>query len=60
MAQVMLVDSSVWIDHFNGAHNRPVDWLRAAFCVKQRVTLLHNDRGFKPLAAHCGLREIVL
>ena len=30
MAQVMLVDSSVWIDHFNGAHHGPVNWLRAA------------------------------
>ena len=136
MAQVVLVDSSVWIDHFNGAHNAPVEWLRAAlddgeidiivgdlitqevlqgfrhdahftqaekaltvfpcvtlggrancvaaagmyrklrqsgiiirkpvdvliaaFCVKERVTLLHNDRDFKPLAAHCGLREVAL
>lgn len=30
MANVVLVDSSVWIDHFNGAVNPPVEWLRAA------------------------------
>ncbi len=30
MANLVLVDSSVWIDHFNGAVNPQVEWLRAA------------------------------
>jgi predicted nucleic acid-binding protein len=134
MAYVILADSSVWIDLFNGAQNAPVGWLRealedgesdiitgdlitqevlqgfrhdahfaqaeralavfpcatlggrancvaaakmyrrlrqlgitirkpvdvliAAFCVGEKVTLLHNDRDFKPLVKHCGLLEI--
>lgn len=136
MAGVVLVDSSVWIDHFNDKPNAQVRWLRdaledgesdvitgdlivqevlqgfrvdahflkteralaqlacvvlggrnncvsaarlyrrlrglgitirkpndvliAAFCIKEKVTLLHNDRDFKPLAAHCGLREVAV
>ena len=136
MTGVIQVDSSVWIDHFNGNPNAPVRWLRdaledgeadvitgdlivqevlqgfrvdahfvkteralaqlscvvlggrdncvsaarmyrrlrslgvtirkpidvliAAFCVKEKVTLLHNDRDFKPLVAHFGLREVVI
>ena len=135
MAGPFLVDSSVWIDHFNGVLNAQVRWLRealedgeadvltgdlivqevlqgfrfdthfaqaerslahltcitlggrencvsaarmyrrlrsmgvtirkpndvliAAFCIKEKVTLLHNDRDFKPLVEHCGLREVV-
>ena len=38
---------------------KPTDVLIAAFCVKEKVTLLHNDRDFKPLVAHFGLREVV-
>ena len=30
MANLVLVDSSVWIDHFNGAVNPQVEWLHAA------------------------------
>ena len=134
MANLVLVDSSVWIDHFNGAVNPQVEWLRAAlddgeddilggdlitqevlqgfrldkhfsqaeralalfpcvtlggrenciaaatmyrrlrqrgitirkpvdlliaaFCIHEKVQLLHNDRDFKPLSTHCGLRVI--
>ena len=134
MADVVLVDSSVWIDHFNGTLNPPVEWLRAAledgesdiilgdlitqevlqgfrhdahfaraeralalfpcvtlggrvnciaaakmyrslrrlgitirkpvdvliaaFCVREKVRLLHNDRDFNPLVKHCGLLDI--
>lgn len=134
MANLVLVDSSVWIDHFNGAVNPQVEWLHAAleggeedilggdlitqevlqgfrldnhfsqaeralalfpcvtlggrenciaaatmyrrlrhrgitirkpvdvliaaFCIHEKVQLLHNDRDFNPLSAHCGLRVV--
>ncbi len=37
---------------------KPVNVLIAAFCIHEKVQLLHNDRDFKPLSAHCGLRVV--
>ena len=39
---------------------KAVDCLIAAWCIAQAVPLLHNDRDFLPLAAHCGLREFAV
>ena len=38
---------------------KPVDVLIAAFCINAKVSLLHHDRDFNPLAAHFGLAEVI-
>ena len=48
---MIVVDSSVWIDHFNGMRI-------ATFCIERGHLLLHSDRDFDPIAEHLGL-EIV-
>ncbi|MCX7097690.1 MAG: PIN domain nuclease [Methylococcales bacterium] len=50
---MMMVDSSVWIDHFNGTINRPVEFLRAGLAqniqefVIGDLILLEVLRGFR-------------
>jgi predicted nucleic acid-binding protein len=38
--------------------HKAIDCLIAAWCIDENVPLLHADRDFVPLAAHCGLRTI--
>ncbi|MCY3017992.1 MAG: PIN domain nuclease [Planctomycetota bacterium] len=37
---------------------KPLDCMIAAVSLEHDVPLLHNDRDFDPIAAHCGLRVI--
>ena len=47
---MLVVDSSVWIDFFNGAD------VPAAFCIERDYALLHDDRDFDAFETHRGLR----
>ncbi len=35
-----------------------IDCVTAAFCMRERHSLLHNDRGFDPFEKHLGLKVI--
>ncbi|MDJ0785144.1 MAG: PIN domain nuclease [Desulfosarcinaceae bacterium] len=34
---------------------KTIDVFIATFCIIEGISLLHNDRDFKPLEVHCGL-----
>lgn len=56
---MLVVDSGVWIDFFNGAPSPAGATLRrllAAFCIHTGHTLLHADRAFDAVEATQGLR----
>lgn len=50
---MIMVDSSVWIDHFNGTLNRPVEFLRAGLTNSTQefvigdLILIEVLRGFR-------------
>jgi predicted nucleic acid-binding protein len=46
---VILVDTSV---------RKTIDVIIAIFCMLEGLALLHDDRGFEPIAAHFPLKEI--
>lgn len=37
---------------------KPIDCMIAAVAIKHDVPLLHNDRDFDPIEAHCGLKVV--
>jgi predicted nucleic acid-binding protein len=37
---------------------KTIDLIIATFCVERGHSLLHDDRGFDPVAAHLGLRVV--
>ncbi|MFN4018805.1 MAG: PIN domain nuclease [Reyranella sp.] len=37
-----------------------IDLLIGAWCIENRVALLHNDNDFRPMARHLGLIEVPL
>jgi predicted nucleic acid-binding protein len=37
---------------------KPIDCMIAAVCLEHDASLLHNDRDFDPMAAHCGLKVV--
>ena len=43
---MIVVDSSVWIDYFNGI---------GTYCIARRVPLLYSDIDFDPMVQHLGL-----
>ena len=67
---MILVDSSVWIDYFNGVTTSETEKLRklgvtarktvdtfiATRCIENGYELLHSDKDFDPFAKHRGLR----
>ena len=68
---MILVDTSVWIDYFNGVDNPQTDLLAlrkkgitirktadviiATFCIEKELPLLFLDRDFIPFVDHLGL-----
>jgi predicted nucleic acid-binding protein len=65
--RMILVDSSVWIDYFNGRITRQTDLLDeildkepviATFCVHYGISLLQDDRDFDPMVKHLGLETV--
>ena len=50
---MIFVDSSVWIDYFNGM-------IIGTFCIENGHTLLHHDKDFEPLAKHLNLKVLRL
>ena len=38
---------------------KPIDCMIAAVALMHDVSLLHNDRDFDQLAAHCGLKVVI-
>ncbi len=69
---MLLVDSSVWIAHFNGVLTPQTSYLRsrgitirksldsfiATYAIVHRHELLHADADFDPFEVHLGLRVI--
>ena len=49
---MILVDSSVWIDYFNGIPTWQTDLLD----TMEGLTLLHDDRDFDPMVSHFSLK----
>lgn len=53
------------VGHYRSLRRRGItvrkaaDCLIAAWCIANRVPLLHADRGFAPFAEHCGLHVSV-
>ena len=47
-----LVDTTVWIDFFSG---RPLTHV-ASVAIENGIHLLHNDKDFRPIEKHCGLK----
>jgi predicted nucleic acid-binding protein len=37
---------------------KTIDLLIGAWCIENRLPLLHNDRDFRPMARHLGLAEV--
>jgi len=37
---------------------KPVDCMIAAVAIEHDLALLHHDRDFEPMAAHCGLKVV--
>jgi len=44
---MVLVDTTVWIDFFTAKHT-----------PEHKIALLHNNRDFDPIEAHCGLKVV--
>lgn len=55
---MMFVDSSVWIDYFNGRET--IDVMIGTFCLANSLELLHADADFDPMEAHLGLQVVRL
>ena len=53
---MILVDTTVWVDHLNDVPTPQVIWLRDT--IIGRRALLHTDRDFDPLERHLGLDVI--
>ena len=54
-----LVDTSVWIDYFNGTVTPQADRLDiATFAIANDLWLLHSDRDFDPFEAHLALKVV--
>ena len=39
---------------------KPVDCMIAAASIEHDVSLLHHDRDFRPIEAHCGLKVVTV
>ncbi len=52
---MILVDSSVWIDYFNG---KTIDVIIGSFCIHNNFSLLHEDRDFYPLEKYLNLKAV--
>ena len=39
---------------------KTIDLLIGTWCIENRRALLHNDRGFHPMARHLGLNEVAV
>jgi predicted nucleic acid-binding protein len=37
---------------------KPVDCMIASVAIEHNIALLHNDRDFDPIEAHCGLKVV--
>ncbi len=44
---MIMVDTSVWVDYFNGT-----------YCIESNMVLLHSDKDFDALETHLGLQIV--
>jgi predicted nucleic acid-binding protein len=61
----MIVDTSVWIDFFNGVHNRHTDYLADAIesgkpVFLHSIILMEILQGFRSDSDHAAIRDILL
>jgi predicted nucleic acid-binding protein len=52
---MILVDSSVWVDYFNG---KATDVIIGTFCLHHRLSLFHDDRDFDPIEKYLKLQVV--
>lgn len=67
---MILVDSSVWINYFNGVATaaterngvtvrKTIDTLIATRCIESGYELLYDDGEFDPFVKQLGLRAVI-